>query len=217
MGESLRSGGLSVTAHTELVLVRHGEAERGLPAPDRGDPWLSARGKEQALLVAQELAHDEVAAVYSSHLRRAVQTAEPYCSAHGYEVGIRHGLAEFDAKAGEYMFFEDLRTNKDPRYFACMEGDLTAWGTTYEEFRDGAMEAVTEIVAAHEGKRVVLFTHGGILNVLLGHVLGLDRMWFFLPDNCGVSRVAVNPKGRMRILTMNERSHLRALQAVAPP
>ncbi|MGQ0464208.1 MAG: histidine phosphatase family protein [Sporichthyaceae bacterium] len=212
MAVSLQSGGLTVTAHTELVLIRHGEAERGLPLADRGDPWLSERGHEQARRAAGELALDDIDVVYSSHLRRARQTAAPLCAAKGIEPQIREGIAEFDRKADEYMFFEDLRRNNDPRYFACMEGDLTAWGMSFEEFRAEAIETLTEIVAAHTGKRIAIFTHGGVLNVVFGHVLGLDRMWFFFPDNGAISRVAVNPKGKMRVMSMNERAHLRGLE-----
>lgn len=213
----LVSGGLNVAAATELVLVRHGEAERGLSGLDRRDPWLSARGQEQARRVAQALSVETFGAVYSSHLRRAVQTAEPWCAANGSEPVLREGLAEFDRAAGEYMYFEDLRRTNDARYFACMRGDLTPWGTTYAKFRDEIVATVSEIVEAQAGKRILMFTHGGVLNVLLGWVLGLDRMWFFFPENAGICRVAVNEKGRMRVVTMNERAHLHGLLAEHQP
>jgi len=213
---ALEAGGLTVAAHTELVLIRHGEAERGLADRDRGDPWLSARGREQAQRVAEELAHDHVDAVYSSTLRRAVETSEPFCVARGVEPALREGLAEFDRGSGEYMFFEDLRRNNDPRYFACMNGDLSPWGTTFETFRDDAMRTLNEIVAAHAGQRIAIFCHGGVLNVVFGHVLGVPRMWFFFPDNGAIGRIAVNAKGRMRVLTMNERAHLRGLATQHP-
>lgn len=122
------------------------------------------------------------------------------------------GLGEFDKRAEEYLFFDDLQKAGDPRYKACLRGDLSAWNTTFEDFRTEVMGAVTEITTKHPGQRVLVASHGGALNALLGSVLGLDRMWFFYPKHTGVCRVAVDSaRNRMRIVTLNEHSHLRGL------
>ena len=61
-------------------------------------------------------------------------------------------------------------------------------------------------------ERVLVATHGGALNALIGSVLGLDRMWFFYPKHTGICRVAVDSvRNRLRIVTLNEHSHLRGL------
>lgn len=208
----VQAGGLEVVAEAEIVLVRHGEPERGLSGADRADPWLSARGLAQARCLADALAHESFDAIYSSPRRRAVDTAAPLCVVRGITPVLTEALAEFDKHSEEYLFFEDLRAAGDPRYKQCMVGDLSAWGTDFPSFRTEVTAALSEIVTAHPGGRVLISTHGGVINVLLGAVLGLDRMWFFYPDHTGASRIAANHLDRMRILTLNERTHLRAVQ-----
>ncbi|MGQ0625663.1 MAG: histidine phosphatase family protein [Sporichthyaceae bacterium] len=190
------------------MLVRHGEPERGLSGLDRADPWLSAHGRAQARCLADSLAHESFDEIYSSPRRRAIETAAPLCADRGRAAVLVDALAEFDRHSSEYLFFEDLRAAKDPRYTACMAGDLSAWGTDFPTFRSEVTTALAHLVAAHPGGRILVSTHGGVINVLLGAALGLDRMWFFYPEHSGASRLAVSAGGAMRIVTMNERHHL---------
>ncbi|WP_156869581.1 histidine phosphatase family protein [Sporichthya polymorpha] len=207
-----KPGGLEVAPQGELVLVRHGLPERGLTGPDRSDPGLSERGRAEARAVADFLAAEHFDAIYSSPLKRAMETAAPFAADRGIEVVPLDGLAEFDKHSDEYLFFEDLQKAGDPRYKACLRGDLSAWNTDYPAFKAEVMEAITEITTKHAGQRVLAFSHGGALNTILGAVLGLDRMWFFYPKHTGICRVAVDHhRNRMRIITLNEFSHLRAL------
>ena len=74
---------------TRLVLVRHGESVHsvdGVVGGPRGCRGLTPRGHEQARAVAARLAAEIVdgpVAVYSSTLRRAVETAQPIGAAFG--------------------------------------------------------------------------------------------------------------------------------------
>lgn len=205
---TLTPGGLEVVAHTTVVLARHGLAERGTAGTDGGDPGLAAHGVAQAKALAVELAGEPFEAVYCSPQRRALETAAPLCAELGLEPQVRDGLAEFDLRFGAYVLLAEMKAAGDPRYDACMAGDLTAWGTDLATFRADAVAVLREIVERHAGGRAFVVTHGGVLNVLLGAVLGLDRMWFFHPDNCGISRVAVDTGGRMRLAALNEARHL---------
>lgn len=207
-----RAGGLDLVPDGELVLVRHGLPERGLTGPDLADPWLSDRGRTEAGLLADFLADEEFTAIYSSPRRRALETVAPISAATGLPVITLDGLAEFDKHSDEYLFFDDLQKAGDPRYKACLRGDLSAWNTDYPTFRAEVMEAITEITAKHVGERVLVSSHGGAMNTMLGAVLGLDRMWFFYPKHTGICRVAVDHRrNRMRIISLNEHSHLRRL------
>ena len=66
---------------TVIHLVQHGEKER-VP----GDPGLTALGREQAAVMARVVPRAGLAAVYSSPLRRARETAEPIAAAVGLAV-----------------------------------------------------------------------------------------------------------------------------------
>lgn len=81
-----------------FVIVRHAEAAYEQSALTRDGGWLTAAGRAQAVQLADQLAGRRVAAVVSSDLARAVQTAE--LIAGGLRVGLpvetRAGLREFD-------------------------------------------------------------------------------------------------------------------------
>ncbi|WP_019873715.1 histidine phosphatase family protein [Sporichthya polymorpha] len=199
----MRPGGLEVVAHTTVVLVRHGQAERGTT-----DPGLSARGREEANAVAKALAGEPVEAVYCSPQRRALETAAPLCAELGLRAQVRDGLAEFDRRSTEYVLLSELRAAGDPRFDACMAGDLTPWGIDLPTFRAEAGEVLAEILTTHAGGRALVVSHGGVLNVLLGAAVGIDRMWFFHPDNCGINRLVADTSGGVRLASLNETQHL---------
>ena len=203
---SLTPGGFDVVAHTTVVFVRHGQAER----VGAGDPGLTEQGVAEAQALANGLAGENFDAVYCSPLRRTIQTAEPVCAKLGLEPQLRDGIAEFDRKSSEYVLLRDLRAAGDPRYEACLGGDLTSWGTDLETFRADVLGVLGEILTDHAGGRVLVVTHGGVLNVLVASVLGLGGPWFFfLPDNCGITRVVADVDGRLRLASLNETQHLR--------
>jgi probable phosphoglycerate mutase len=202
---ALTPGGFEVVAHTTVVLVRHGQAER----VGAGDPGLTAQGHVEAKQLAAGLAREQFDAVYCSPLRRTIETAAPVCAQLGVEPHLRDGLAEFDRKANEYVLLRDLRAAGDPRYEACMGGDLTSWGTDLQTFRSDALAVIGEILQTHAGGRILVVTHGGVLNVLVGSVLGLGGPWFFfLPENCSITRVVADEAGRLRLASLNETRHL---------
>jgi probable phosphoglycerate mutase len=61
----------------ELVLVRHGLPIRREVAEGPADPELSAEGHDQSARLAKYLATESIDAIYSSPMKRAMQTAEP--------------------------------------------------------------------------------------------------------------------------------------------
>ncbi|SNR90967.1 probable phosphoglycerate mutase [Haloechinothrix alba] len=196
----------------ELVLVRHAEAARDAAGSEQADPRLSEAGVAQAERVAYYLAVEEFDAIYSSPLRRAMQTAVHIGESLGLSVVEVDGLAEFDREAPEYLHFDDLRTAGDPRYFACLAGDLSAWGTDIETFRARFMAAIDDIIDLHRAGKVVVVTHGGVLNGYLGGLIGAGQFFFHRPDNTGISRVVIE-SGHPRLVTLNECSHLRTVSA----
>ena len=197
----------------ELVLVRHGlpmrvENEPGTPA----DPPLSDEGREQARLVAEWLAPEGFDHVYSSPMRRAVETAEPLAERLGLEVKIDDELAELDRGHHLYVPIEELKASGDPRYEQLLSGQLYG-EVDVVTFAKVAHLAVQRILESHPGERIALFAHGGVINAFLSKLLGLQELFFFAPVYTGVSRVKVTDySDRMMLHTLNEQAHLRALR-----
>jgi broad specificity phosphatase PhoE len=191
----------------ELLFVRHAEPERGT---DSADPGLSDRGRGHASALAEYLRGEHVDAVWSSSLRRALQTAAILAQPHGLDVNADYDLAEFDRDAPEYLHWEDASGAINPRYEAFLRDDLSEWGTDVPTFRARVVKAVDEVIRRHPSQRVLLVTHGGVINGYLGHVLGLPYLTFHTPSYTAISRVLASSAGRRQIETVNETPHLRA-------
>ena len=188
--------------------MRHALPVRRENADGPADPELSADGLSQAQLVAQYLASETLDAVYSSPLRRAIQTAEPIAAAHDHSISIIEGVAEWDRHSNEYIPVEELKATNDPRW-----QEIVAGGWTSEEdqgeFRDRVISSLEEIIATHRGDRVVVSCHGGVINQYLAHVLGLPDGQFFYPNYTSIHRIAASGGGHRSILSINETAHLR--------
>ncbi|MBA2282663.1 MAG: histidine phosphatase family protein [Acidimicrobiia bacterium] len=199
----------------ELLLIRHAlptrvETDDGSPA----DPPLTERGREQAAALAAWLADERIDAIYTSPMRRAVETAVPLAAAHGLEPIVEDGIAEFDRQSDAYVPMEELRATNDPRWAAMVAGDWTfgqAVPLDPVEFSRTVVGAIERIVAAHPGQQVAVVAHGGIINAYAAHVLGTDRFMFFEPGYTSINRVIAARSGQRQLRSLNETAHVRDL------
>ncbi|MGH9193181.1 MAG: histidine phosphatase family protein, partial [Acidimicrobiales bacterium] len=100
----------------ELLLIRHARPQRAESVDGPADPGLSELGRRQADALAAWLVPEGLDAIYTSPLRRAVQTAAPLGDALGLAVASDAALAEYDADAMAYIPIEELRAAGDPRW-----------------------------------------------------------------------------------------------------
>ncbi len=145
---------------TLVHLVRHAEVEN----PD--NIWygrlegfvLSERGLRQIVSLADHFAGVPVAAVYSSPLTRAVQTAEAIAASHGLTVQVAEDIIESEAKLqglpGDRRLF---RNPANLRYF--VNPLRPSWGESYRSIRERMGRAVAEMRTKHPGGEVVAVSH----------------------------------------------------------
>lgn len=187
----------------ELILIRHGLPLR---SDDSADPLLSPEGHDQARKVAAWLAHEGADAVWSSPMRRARQTAQPFADHLRREIALHDGVAEYDADGGYYVPLEVLKRENYQAWKTVTSGvdarDLDA-------FQKKVVAALEEVIAAHPGQRVAVFCHGGVINVWTAHVLGMPARLFFEPGYTSVHRFMCARSGQRNVLALNERAHLR--------
>jgi probable phosphoglycerate mutase len=79
-------------------------------------------------------------------------------------------------------------------------------------FRDRVIETVESIIDASPSKRVAAICHGGVVNVYLGHLLGIQRAMFFEPGYTSISRVHASRSGHRTLGSINETAHLRRVR-----
>jgi probable phosphoglycerate mutase len=196
----------------ELLLIRHAEPVRVGPGEGGGgpvDPELTPLGVEQAQRLAEWLAPDGVDRVLSSPLRRAVETASPLATTLGLEPEVVDGLVEYDANADHYIPVEEMRVARDGRFAAMVEGRWEEYGGERPDvFRGRIVPALDAVIERFPGDRVAVVCHGGVINVYLGHLLGIERHLWFEPGYASVSRVAASRLGHRSVLSLNETGHL---------
>ena len=193
----------------ELILVRHGLPVRRENTDGPADPDLAPDGHAQAQLFAQYVMnHDKVDAIYTSPLRRAVQTASPLAALTGLTPIIVPGIAEWDQHSNEYIPIEELKKANDPRWKEMAQGGWQSEEVP-EEFHARVFSSLEKIIDDHKGECVVVTCHGGVINDYLAHVLGLSNSQFFYPNYTSIHRIAASSSGHRSILSVNETSHLR--------
>ena len=191
------------------MLIRHALPMRVEQSEGPADPELAPAGWQQAGRLAAWLASEGIDAVYSSPLRRALQTAEPLAEVTGHAVRVVDGLAEWDRQASSYIPIEELQAAGDPVWKSLAAGALHELGVDAPSFQGRVVEAVASIVADHPGETVAAVCHGGVLNAYLANVLGIDRVLFYAPDYTCINRVRISGSGVRSVRTLNETPHLR--------
>jgi probable phosphoglycerate mutase len=195
----------------ELILVRHGLPVRTeAPADGRSgppDPELSATGHDQARLVAQALAEEDIVAIYSSPLRRAVRTAEPLAATLGLPIVIDDGLHEVDFGEESYIPVEELGLD-DPRTEMWRRVMRDQGSELIADFRRRVGTAISAIIARHPGETVVVACHAGVITAALASLLKLTETFVFQVDYASLTRIRVSRDSRVGVRSVNEFGHL---------
>jgi probable phosphoglycerate mutase len=195
----------------ELLLIRHAEPVRIGPGTVAGpaDPHLTERGRVQAHRLSAWLAAEPIDAVLSSPLLRARDTAEPIGRALGLDVEVVDGLMEYDAQSDFYIPVEELRETRDHHWTAMIEGRWDELGgEPPDRFRARIVPCVDAIIDRFPGGTVAAVCHGGVINVYLAALLGLDQHLWFHPEYTSISRIAAARTGERSVVSLNETAHL---------
>lgn len=179
-----------------LTLMRHGEPVRPETGGEVFDPPLSGAGREALASSRALLDADGYEAVWTSPLARARQTAE--IVAPGADLVVDDDLAEFD-RGSRYLHWEDGRE----AYARYLDGDLSAWGTTLEEFRHRIEAVVERMRASAGGGRVLAVTHGGVINNFFSVLVGSPKVALLQPEYGSVNRFTYREDEGWRPVELN--------------
>jgi len=191
----------------QLLLVRHALPNRSEHGQG-SDPELSDAGVEQAARLPEALKRFPITRVVSSPQRRAVQTGQPVADACGLPVEIDDRLAEYDRDMKEYLPIEQLRAERPEDWARMAQGHLPG-GVDEDAFRARIGAALADIAtAADRDDTVVVFSHGGVINVLLHEILGTRRMLSFPIDYASVTRLLYGRSGQPTVAAVNGTEHV---------
>ena len=201
---------------TTILLARHGETDWNREGRFQGhaDPPLNETGRAQAAALARELAGVALAAVYSSPLRRALETAEVVAAEHGLEPVAVDALREVDVGSWAGQSRDEIRTRDPQGYARWLDGE-SGWegGETYDELHARSVAAVTRLVLRHPGETILAVTHGGVVRAIAAHAAGLerhDRRRIIGAANCSLTVVQTGVDDRLSLVSFNDIGHLPA-------
>ena len=200
---------------TEVVLIRHGETDmnRELRFQGHVDVALNATGLQQARRLATRMAGEQADAVYVSDLMRAQQTAQEIAAQLALQPVPESGLREQSFGRVDGMRVDDIQK----QHPECWEGWLRfeqdyamPEGESTRQFHARVMEAVHRLVAAHPDQKLVIVTHGGVLDMIYrtARSLGLDGPRQSEIPNAGFNRIRVRGDGAIDILDWADTRHL---------
>lgn len=153
------------------------------------------------------LGRETIGAVYTSPLRRAIETAQPLAESLGWRPVIHESVAEYDRDASHYIPMEELKREDYPAWKAFVDG---GYGDEVDmaEFAMRVSDGMEEIIRAHAGRRVAVFCHGGVVNVWTAKVLGMAPSLFIDVDYGSISRFLCASTGERSVRSLNETGHL---------
>jgi broad specificity phosphatase PhoE len=164
---------------TTILLARHGETDwnRDNRFQGRADPPLNAAGRKQARALAEALSGEPLAAVYTSPLRRASETAEIVAAPHGLRVEPVDGLREVDVGSWEGLTRADLEQRQPEQFRRWLVEHEQGWedGETYEEMGRRVLPALLALAERHRGERVLAVTHGGPIRAAIAAAEGISH------------------------------------------
>ena len=185
-----------MASKTTVYLVRHGETEWNLSGRWQGhaDAPLTHRGESQARALGERFKTEPFDACYVSDLGRAMRTAELIAGPTGMnfepdvrlrerDLGVMQGLTTQEMLERCPDVFDSFR-NAGPDY-------IVPDGESFRQFHERCVEALEDYVSRHQGERVLLVTHGGVLGAIFRYVaqVPLEAPRGYVLLNCSVNVV----------------------------
>jgi broad specificity phosphatase PhoE len=167
---------------TTLLIARHGESDWNREARLQGqvDRPLTDRGRDQAAALVTELSDAALAAIYSSDLCRARETAEFVAKQRGLVVESMVMLRETDIGSWAGLTYSEV-ANRFPDGFEIWKAGGQGWtdGESYEDVARRVRIALADISMRHPAAEVLVVSHADPIATLAASALGLDLRSYF--------------------------------------
>ncbi len=199
---------------TRIFLIRHGATV--LSAEDRfagaTDVVLSDEGREQARLLGDRLANEEIAAVYASPMKRTMETAS-LIAREGQTPIARDGLREISHGRWEAHTRREVEAKYCDEYASWEEDPFTfapEGGESGVSVMARALPVIRDIIVHHDKKSVAVISHKATIRLILCSLLGIDARGY--RDRLDQAPACLNiidfkDPVRARLVTYNDTSH----------
>jgi broad specificity phosphatase PhoE len=203
---------------TRIILIRHGQTSWNQVERIRGQVNipLDEVGLAQAEVTARRVAEEwKPVAVYSSPLRRAVQTAQPIAAMLGMEVRTNPGFNDMNFGQWQGLSPQEV-TQRWPELASTwlQAPHLVTFpdGETLDEVKERSTAALRRVMERHPEETIAIVGHTVLNRVLLCAVLGIDNSnyWRIGQHTCAIN-VFEWRDGVFYIEALNDTCHLQTL------
>ncbi|PUZ43624.1 hypothetical protein GQ55_8G023200 [Panicum hallii var. hallii] len=200
----------------EVVVVRHGETSWNASRVIQGqmDPELNETGRKQTIMLARRLSKEaKPAAVYSSDLKRAAETAKTIAAACDVSnLVFDQALRERHMGDLHGQKFDDAVKSKPEAYKAFSSGDrnqeIPGGGESLGQLSERCVSCLNAIAAKHKGERVIVVSHGATIEEICRHADPTSSARRGIP-NTSISVIHISADSRHWILEkVGDAAHL---------
>ncbi|KAF7141672.1 hypothetical protein RHSIM_Rhsim06G0046200 [Rhododendron simsii] len=208
-------GSAPCTDYAEIVVVRHGETDWNVEGRIQGhvDVELNEVGRQQAAAVADRLSKETaISAVYSSDLKRALETAHIIANKCGVSEVIQDAnLRERHLGDLQGFVLHEAANHKPNAYQATLSArtdeEIPGGGESLDQLFHRCTSSLQSIGMKHIGKRVVVVTHGGVVRALYKRAAPTERLQTKIL-NASVNILHLSSKEDWTIKTWGDVNHL---------
>lgn len=202
---------------TRVIIVRHGRTEWNRVERFRGrvDIGLDEVGMKQAEVAAKRIREWPISAIYSSPLRRAMDTAEIIAAPLELNVQPMSGIIDIDYGSWQGLSTEQVVARNDSLYSQWIESPQEVKfpdGESFIEVKERVASAIGHLIQRYPKETFVLVSHKVICQILILNLLGLDssHFWQITQDICAMNLFEVRG-GIPSVLFLNDTCHLESL------
>jgi probable phosphoglycerate mutase len=187
---------------TRVLAIRHGETDWNVGGRIQGqlDIPLNAMGRWQVHRLALAVSEEDIAAVYSSDLLRAFETAQAVSRGCGKAIVTDVGLRERGFGVFEGLSYDEIsqRWPQDARRWRRRDPDFGApGGEILNDFYARSIATATRLASLHPGQTIALVSHGGVMDCLYRAAsrVALDAPRSWQLGNASINRLLYTPQG----------------------
>jgi broad specificity phosphatase PhoE len=200
-------------ARTRILLIRHGGTP--MTSEDRftgaADIELSADGRAEVEALSRRLAKTKIDAIYSSDLRRTIETATTVGAPHDLKPIARPELREVNHGRWEGQVHKIVEQTEEYKIWNADPLVVKApGGESGLDVLQRALPALRQIIIDHTGQTVAVVSHKATNRLLIGTVLGIDLRRYrelLAQEPACLNVIDFSSPAQGRVVVMNDVGH----------
>ncbi len=200
---------------TKLYIIRHGSTEGNAKKRYCGflDLALNNKGKTQARRLQRRLKNEIVHEVYSSDMKRAIETAGIVFR--GYDIKKVADLREMHFGIFEGLTYQEIMREFPKTYekwIADPFNTIIPGGESLNILKKRVVRAFRKIILRHPYQTVAVVCHGGAISAFINHILKSKDFWKYIPHSASLTVLESSSNKKIKISLLNDTAHLSGIK-----